>query len=218
MYANKFNTEGKVIQRKAWLVAKGYSQVVGEDFEETYAAVVHLESLRMSVAIAAQEGLEIWQVDFVSAYLNSIPEHEMYMCLPPGFLGGEGKLALLQKTLYGLMQSGFNWYWTLDGAFSDLGYQRSRADLCVHSKKVGQEVTITNTFNDNTFGLSMSKEGARVAKQELAQVYKVKDLGEPTFILEMAIPHDASTRSISLSQKAYLTQVLEQFKMTDCNS
>lgn len=69
-------------------MAKGYSQIAGEDFDETYAAVVHLESLRMTAAIAAQKRLEIWQVNFVSAYLNSIPKHDIYMCLPPGFLGG----------------------------------------------------------------------------------------------------------------------------------
>lgn len=108
VFANKFNVEGEVIRRKAWLVAKGFSQVAGEDFDETYAAVVRLESLRMSAAITAQEGLEIWQVDFISAYLNSIPEHEVYMRLPPGFPGGEGKLARLRKTIYGLMQGGFN--------------------------------------------------------------------------------------------------------------
>lgn len=110
VFANKFNAEGEVVRRKAQLVAKGYSQVAGEDFDKTYAAVVRLKSLRMSAAIAAQTGMEIWQVDFVSAYLNSIPEHEVYMKLPPGFPGGEGKLARLQKTIYGLMQGGFDWY------------------------------------------------------------------------------------------------------------
>ena len=95
-----------MIRRKARLVAKGYSQVAGEDFEETYAAVVRLESLRISAAVAAKLGLHIWQVDFVSAYLNSVPEHTVYMHVPPGFQGGEGKVCRLLKTLYGMMQGG----------------------------------------------------------------------------------------------------------------
>lgn len=217
VYANKFNADGNVVRRKARLVAKGYSQVAGEDFDETYAAVVRLESLRMSAAIAAQESFEIWQVDFVSAYLNSIPEHEVYMHLPPGFPGGEGKLARLRKTIYGLMQGGFDWYWTLDGAYADLGYTRSRADPCVRSRQVGSETTITNTFNDDTFGLSTTKAGATLAKRELAQAYEVKDLGDPSFILGMAIHRDPITKSITLSQKTYLTRVLERFKMTECS-
>ena len=64
--AMKFNAEGEVMRRKAWLVAKGYSQVAGQDFEDIYVAVVYPESLCMSAAVAVQEGLDIWQVDFVS--------------------------------------------------------------------------------------------------------------------------------------------------------
>ena len=125
VFANKFNAEGEATRRRACLVVKGFSQVASEDFDEMYVAVMRLESLWMSAAVAAQEGLEIWQVDFVSAYLNSIPKHEVYMKPPPGLLGGEGKLARVQKTIYGLMQGGFDWYWTLDGAYKDMGYRKS---------------------------------------------------------------------------------------------
>ena len=121
------------------------------------------------------------------------------MRLLPGFLGGEGKLARLRKTIYGLMQGGFDWYWTLDGAFTDLGYWRSRADPCIRSRKLGPEATVTNTFNDNTFGLSLTTKGAELAKRELVQVYEVKDLGDPSFILGMSIYQDTSTGSITLS-------------------
>ena len=85
VYANKYNAEGEIVKRKARLVAKGYTQVQGEDFDETYASVVRLESMRMTVAIAAALGMHIWQVDFVSAYLNSKLEHTVYMKPPPGF-------------------------------------------------------------------------------------------------------------------------------------
>ena len=115
------------------------------------------------------------------------------------------------------MQGGYDWYWTLDGIYTDLGYQKSRADPCVRSRKVGNEITITNTFNDDTFGISLSKAGVDLAKRELARIYEVKDLGDPTFILGMAIHRDPTTGSITLSQKAYLKRVLEQFNMVDCN-
>lgn len=191
------------------MVAKGYLQIVGEDFDKTYAAVVCLESLKMSAAVAAQKSLEIWQVDFVLTYLNSILEHNIYMHLPPGFLGREGKLALLCKTIYSLMQGGYNWYWTLNGTYTDLGYQKSRADPCICSKKVGNEIIITNTFNDDTFDISSSKADTDLAKRELATIYKIKDLGDPTFILGMAIHRDPTMGSITLLQKVYLKWVLE---------
>jgi len=85
VFANKYDADGNVIKRKARLVAKGFSQVQGEDFDETYAAVARLESFRIAMAIAAQKGMKIWQVDFVSAYLNSDCQYDVYMELPPGF-------------------------------------------------------------------------------------------------------------------------------------
>ena len=115
------------------------------------------------------------------------------------------------------MQGRYNWYWMLDGAYMDLGYRRSRADPCVHLRTIGTKKTITNTFNDDTFGLSMTKKGAEMAKMELSKVYEIKDLGTPSFILGMTIHQDPDTGTISLSQKAYLVCVLEQFSIMECN-
>lgn len=63
----------------------------------------------------------------------------------------------------------------------------------------------------------MTKKGVQLAKRELARAYKVKDLGKPMFILDMAIYYDLHTQTISLSQRIYLTQVLEHFGMANCN-
>ena len=131
VFANKYNVERQIVCQKTWLVAKRYSQVLGEDYNETYAAVVHLKSLQISIAVAAMLGLEIWQVDFVLAYLNSVPDFQVYIDMPSSLSGGEGKKVVLLKTLYSLMQGGRDWFWTLDKAYKDLGYHTSRADPCV---------------------------------------------------------------------------------------
>ncbi|GLB43838.1 putative reverse transcriptase (RNA-dependent DNA polymerase) [Lyophyllum shimeji] len=158
VYANKYDADGNIVRRKARLVAKGFSQVHGEDFDETYAAVVRLESIRMTIAIAVQLGMHLWQVDFVSAYLNSVLSHMVYMQVPPGFRGGEGKVCLLLKTLYGMMQGGYDWWHTLDKAYIEFGYKPSRADTCIRSKLVGNECTITNTYTDDTLSASSCRE------------------------------------------------------------
>ena len=64
---------------------------------------------------------------------------------------------------------------------------------------MGNKITITNTFNDDTFGISSLKAGADLAKRELARIYEVKDLSNPTFILGMAIHRDPTIGSITLS-------------------
>ena len=91
-------------------------------------------------------------------------------------------------------------------------------DPCViRSRTIGGETTITNTFNDDTFGLFSTKEDACKAKTELSNACEVKDLGDPTFILGLAIYQDPLTKSILLSQKAYLMRLLDHFKMSNCN-
>ena len=96
------------------LVARGFSQVPGMDFLDTYAPVVRMDSIRALLAIAAQRDMEIDQVDVVGAYLNGTLEEEIYMCQPEGYhFGAPGDVLLLKKSLYGLKQAGRVWNQTL---------------------------------------------------------------------------------------------------------
>ena len=81
-FANKYNSNGELVGCKAHLVAKGFTQIPGVDFFETYASVVHYESLWMNLAIAAANNMETWQVDYVAAYLGSKPQANIYIELP----------------------------------------------------------------------------------------------------------------------------------------
>jgi len=80
------------VARKARLVAKGFMQILGEDYDETYASVTRLESVQLVCAIAASLSLRLWQVDFVSAFLNSENTFEIYMEQPLGFDEGGDKV------------------------------------------------------------------------------------------------------------------------------
>ena len=71
VFANKFNAKGDIVKRKAWLVAKGYTQIQGEDFDETYASVVCLESMWMTIAMAVMLSMHIWQIDFFFAWFTT---------------------------------------------------------------------------------------------------------------------------------------------------
>jgi hypothetical protein len=102
----------EIIKWKACLVARGFQQIPGVDFFETYAGVVHYESLRMLWAICVNEpGWVMWVMDVVSAYLNSEMKEVVYMHQPEGFVvpGQEDKVCLIKRSLYGMMQSGRNW-------------------------------------------------------------------------------------------------------------
>jgi Reverse transcriptase (RNA-dependent DNA polymerase) len=101
---------GLINRYKARLVARGFSQQYGVDYYETFAPVVRMESLRILLAIAANEDLEIHQIDVITAYLAGELEEEIYIDPPTGLPDSEGKVCKLRKGLYGLKQSARVWY------------------------------------------------------------------------------------------------------------
>jgi hypothetical protein len=188
---------------------KGFLQIPGIDFTETYVVVVRLESFQMTAAIAAQWGLHIWQVGCVSAYLNSHLQHTVYMDLPPGLVvqGEELMVCLLDKTLYGMMQGAYDWWHELNGRYHDLGYYKFQADTCVHSCVIDSKHAITSTYTNNVFGALSTPKGAALATKELGECYEIKDVGNLQYILGMRIEHDPQTGVSSLSQCSYFLLV-----------
>jgi hypothetical protein len=216
VFANKYDDSGDIVAHKARLVAKGFTQVLGKDYDETYASVARLESVRLVCAIAASLGLYLWQADFVSAFLNSDNVFEVYMEQPPGFEeGGDDQVWLLLKTLYGTMQGAHDWARTLERAYMEHGYYSSKADPQVQSRVVGDEITLTSTWTDDILGALSTEEGEMKSKEELARSYELKDLGTAKFILGMKIERNDETGDVRLSQKAYCEQMIERFKMGD---
>lgn len=157
---NKWDGEGRRIKDKARLVGKGYTQQLGVDYNETWAGVTRLESVRMTAALAAKYNLKLWRIDFVGAYLNSLTKEDIYMKQPEGFIepGYEDHVCKLVHTIYGTMQGGHDWYETLASTYDKLGYTTSRADPCVRFKRENGNCTITDTYTDDIFGASNNNE------------------------------------------------------------
>jgi len=217
VYANKYNDEDHIVARKVQLVAKGFTQILGEDYDETYISVARLESVRLVCAIAALLGLRLWQVDFVSAFLNSENTFEIYMEQPPCFDEGGDKVWLLLKTLYGMMQGAHDWAITLNCTYTEHRYYTSKADSQVRSKVVNGEITRTTTWTDNVLGALTTPAGEVEVKEELRSSYEIKDLGEVKYILGMKIER-TDDESIKLLQRAYSEHVLERFGMAEAKS
>jgi len=146
VFAIKWNKDRSIEKRKTRIVAKGFTQVIGEDYEEIYASVARLESVRLVCAITTAKKLILWQVDFVSAFLNSDSNYKVYMEQPRGFKEEEGDYVWkLKKTLYGTMQGTHDWAINLNKTFKGYKYYRSKADLQIRSRTIGDELTIILT-------------------------------------------------------------------------
>ena len=149
----KLNPDGTVNRHKARLVARGFTQRHGIDYDLTFAPVVKLQSIRALLAIAAALGWEIHQMDVVTAYLNGELEHEIYMAQPEGFVNNENKglVCLLKKSLYGLKQAGRSWNHKIHEVLVKLGFRRLEADYCVYHFRLITQLSYGYVYTLMTF-------------------------------------------------------------------
>ena len=215
VYDIKWDGEGNRIKDKARLVGKGYTQQIGVDYNETWAGVTRLESVRMTAAIAAKFGLKLWRIDFVGAYLNSLTKEDIYMKQPEGFVepGFEDYVCKLVHTIYGTMQGAHNWYKTLTETYNRLGYTTSRADPCVRYKRENDDYTITDTYTDDVFGASTTNEEVERRKSEMGKEWEIKDVGETEYFLGMRVQQDLTLGTIRLTQRPYWEHVVNRFNL-----
>lgn len=122
---------------KARLVAQGFSQTPGIDFNEVFPPVVKHSSIRLMLAMVAKYDLELEQLDVKTAFLHGKLEETIYMRQPEGYAEkwNEGNVCLLQKSLYGLKQSPRQWYKRFDDFITGNQFMRSSYDNCVYFKE-----------------------------------------------------------------------------------
>jgi hypothetical protein len=133
----KHGVDGEVERCKGKLVARGFSQTFGVDYNETFAPVANFMSIRCVLALAAIEDMEIHQMDVKTAFLNGDLEEEIYMEQPEGFTQeGEHLVCKLHKSLYGLKQSPRAWNQKLDAFLKNIKFMRSDANFSVYVVQV----------------------------------------------------------------------------------
>ncbi|CAK9829680.1 Copia protein [Anthophora retusa] len=114
VFKTKIKPDGEIEKYKARLVARGHTQKYGIDYEDIFASVARYEIIRTLFAAAVNEQMHIHQMDVISAYVQGELHDEIYMEQPEMFSKGENKVCKLLKPLYGLKQSGREWYRKLD--------------------------------------------------------------------------------------------------------
>ncbi|GFW97755.1 retrovirus-related Pol polyprotein from transposon TNT 1-94 [Trichonephila clavipes] len=151
VYSLKQDAAGKNIKYKARLVAAGFNQIKNIDYSESYSPVVNIESFRLLIALAAKLKLNVNFFDAKTAYLYVDLEETVYVLPPPGYekLIGDDKVCKLKKSIYGLPQSGRNWYMKIKGELEKFGLKQLASDNCVFIKSVNQSVLILCMYVDD---------------------------------------------------------------------
>ena len=205
----------------ARLVAKGFTQIPGIDYDETFSPVARFESLQLLLALAALQNWEIHQMDVKSAFLNGVLNEEIYMKQPQGFIAArqEKKVCQLKKAIYGLKQASRAWNQQFHGVLTELGFKWTYSDagIYVHHQHKGGGLLIVVLYVDNTTIMGSSLEDVKQLKEKLFLHYEMTDLGEIQSYLGMHIYRDRSQRCIEVDQSGYIKSILDRFGMADAN-
>lgn len=217
VYKLKLDKDGQVERYKARWVAKGYEQIDGFDYNETFSPVASMNTFRTAVAIAAAYNCTLYHLDISTAFLYGDLEEEIFLEQPEGYDDGSGRVCLLKKSLYGLKQSGRCWYYKLHTFLLGSGFKPSLNDPCVYTYSSGPSLLICIVYVDDLL-FAVSLEGAthyESIKAKLSATFKLNDLGVMNFFLGIQVQQNAN--SITLSQATYVKQLLETFEMHQCN-
>ena len=136
VYRNKMDENGIIIRNKARLVAQGYNQQEGIDYEKTFSPVARLESIRMLLAFACHKNFILYQMDVKSAFLNGFINEEVYVEQPPGCgsFNFPNHVFKLKKALYGLKQAPRAWYKRLSKFLISSGFKMGKIDKTMFIK------------------------------------------------------------------------------------
>lgn len=214
VFKTKWNSKGGIEKYKARLVARGHTQEAGIDYEEIFAPVARYEIIRTLLAAAVEEEMHVHQMDVVSAYVQGNLHDNIYMEQPRLYEEENNDVVCkLHKPLYGLKQSGHEWYKRLDEFVTQQGGYRNEADPCLYVFEKNEKRVIMAIYVDDLVLASKDLNELNHVKQKLKSEFEITDQGQITDILGIHVEREGKTGWIKLSQEKYINDLLKKFNM-----
>ena len=185
VFRNKMDENGIIVRNKARLVAQGFNQEEGIDYEETFAPVARLETIRMLLAFACFKDFALYQMDVKSIFLNGFINEEVFVEQPPGFqsLNFPNHVFKLKKVLYGLKQAPRTWYERLSKFIVKKGFKMGKIDTTIFIKTKDNDMLLVQIYVDDIiFGATnvfLCEEFSKCMHSE----FEMSMMGELNFFL-----------------------------------
>jgi hypothetical protein len=235
---NRWVFEFKVTDSKplaeGCLVAKGFSQISGIDFNKMFAPIIKASSIHLLAAIACQNNWTLECFDPTRAFLWGDLNEEIYIKLPEGFVLPNGislpldvdKLSdcvlRLLKSIYGLMQASMVWYVKIQSVFEKLGLKRSEVDHALFRFSGEWNGVLVSTIIalhvDDGLGGSNYPPYLAWVKAEILKEFGLKDLGAVKQFLGVEFEHNLTSHTLKMHQQSYIKMLLEEEGLLNCNS
>ncbi|GKD30384.1 retrovirus-related pol polyprotein from transposon TNT 1-94 [Tanacetum coccineum] len=212
---NKKDEHGITTKNKARLVAQGYSQEEGIDYDETFAPVARMKAIRIFLAFATYMNFKVYQMDVKSAFLNGKIKDEVYVKQPPSFESSEfpDYVGKLDKALYGLKQVPRAWYETLSTFLIQNKFTRGRIYTTLFIYKSKGDVLLVQVYVDDIIFGSTSYKLCKQFEKLMTKKFEMSMMGELTYFLGLQIKQDE--KGIFICQEQYTRNLLKKYEISD---
>ncbi|GJX92014.1 retrovirus-related pol polyprotein from transposon TNT 1-94 [Tanacetum coccineum] len=195
IYKVKTDEFGGVLKNKARLVAQGFRQEEGIDFEESFAPVARIEAIRIFVANAANKNMTIFQMDVKTAFLN---------------------VYKLKKALYGLKQAPRAWYDMLSSFLISQHFSKGAVDPTLFTRKAGNDLLLVQIYVDDIIFASTNTAMCNEFANLMTTKFKMSMMGQMSFFLGLQISQ--SPRGIFLNQSKYAYEIIKKYGLLTSDS
>jgi len=213
VYKIKTKSDGSVERYKARLMANGYSQQYGLDYEETFDPVAKMTTICTLIVVASVRQWHISQMDVKNAFLNGNLQEEVYMAPPQGVSHNQGEVCKLKKALYGLKQAPRAWFEKFTIVITSLGFRCSDHDSALFVGNTSHGRILLSLYVDDMIITGNDVDGIDDLKVQLAKQFEMKDLGTIRYFLGIEVAY--SPNGYLLSQFKYIANILEQAHLLD---
>ena len=190
VYKIKTRSDGTVDRYKVHLVARGFTQEYRIDYEETFAPVARLSSIRTLISVYAARKWSLFQMDVKNSFLNGELSEEVYMKLPPGYTHPSGfphRVFRLRRALYGLKQAPRAWFAKFSSTISQHGFSSSSFDTTLFLRWSGHGITILLLYVNDMIITSDDMQGIQDLKHFLGRQFETKDLGPLNYFVGLEV-------------------------------
>lgn len=215
IYKLKRNEANEIVRYKARIVAQGFTQTHGVDYEEVFAPVTRHATLRALLTLAAKKNLVLKHLDVRTAYLYGDINEELYMKQPPGYVtqGEEEFVCRLRRSIYGLKQSARCWNEKLTEVLKKIGFEASAADPCLFVATVTQKKVFLIVYVDDLILGCESDEVITYVHEQLKKSFDIECLGDVKFFLGLEVKKTNNVYSLCLAN--YIDQLVARVGLSD---
>lgn len=218
VYKKKLKMDGSVDRFKARLVARGFVQQYGLDYEETFSPVAKMVTVRTTISLAAFKDWKLWQLDVKNALFYSELDREVFMDQPQGFISIQypDYVCRLKKALYGLKQAPRAWYGKIAQYLSFCGFRIADSDSSMFVKSKSGVHIIILLYVDDMIITGNDEAEISILKKELFVRFEMKNLGQVRHFVGLEV--EKSPQGFFVFQRGYTQNLLQRFSMGEAKS